>query len=213
MKLYVEGGGDGKALQIECRRGFREFLEKAGLKGKMPAIAACGGRRFAYEDYCTAIANGEAAMLLVDSEAPIAPAHQTGKSDEWQPRQHLKASQGDGWDRPQGAREADCHLMVQCMESWFLADREKLKDFFGQGFRDNSPKGNTAKAITPSSCWRNSTLPRWSLPRPGRSALSTSSNRRWAHERSTQTPRARLGPCGMSRTQLPQRPGAPRTLS
>ncbi len=102
VKLYVEGGGDGKALQIECRRGFREFLEKAGLKGKMPAIAACGGRRFAYEDYCTAIANGEAAMLLVDSEAPIAPAHQTGKSDEWQPRQHLKASQGDGWDRPQG---------------------------------------------------------------------------------------------------------------
>jgi hypothetical protein len=138
VKLYVEGGGYGKALQIECRRGFREFLEKAGLKGKMPAIAACGGRRFAYEDYCTAIANGKAAMLLVDSEAPIAAAHQTGKPDEWLPWQHLKARQGDGWDRPPGAREADCHLMVQCMESWFLADRQKLKDFFGQGFLDNA---------------------------------------------------------------------------
>jgi hypothetical protein len=35
VKLYVEGGGDYKDLQIECWRGFCEFLEKAGLKGKM----------------------------------------------------------------------------------------------------------------------------------------------------------------------------------
>lgn len=27
--------------------------------------------------------------------------------------------------------------MVQCMESWFIADRETLKKFFGQGFREN----------------------------------------------------------------------------
>ena len=65
VKLYVEGGGDSKVLQSECRRGFREFLEKAGLSGKMPSISACGGRRSAYEDYCTAIKNGEAAVLLV----------------------------------------------------------------------------------------------------------------------------------------------------
>lgn len=149
VKLYVEGGGDRKALRIECRRGFQEFLEKAGLKGKMPTIVACGGRRSAYEDFCTAIANGEAAMLLVDSEAPIATAHQTGKPDEWLPWQHLKACPGDGWDRPQGAREADCHLMVQCMESWFLADRERLKDFFGHGFRDSAlpPAANPVETI------------------------------------------------------------------
>lgn len=149
VKLYVEGGGDSKAMKIECRRGFREFLEKAGLKGKMPAIAACGSRRSAYEDYCTAIANGEAAMLLVDSEAPVAAVHQRGKPDEWLPWQHLKASPGDGWDRPLDAREADCHLMVQCMESWFLADRETLKDFFGQGFRDSAlpPAENPVETI------------------------------------------------------------------
>ena len=27
--------------------------------------------------------------------------------------------------------------MVQCMESWFLADREALNTYFSQGFRDN----------------------------------------------------------------------------
>ncbi len=143
VKIYVEGGGDGKDLQSECRRGFREFLEKAGLKGKMPAIIACGGRYSAYKGYCTAISQREAAMLLVDSEAPVAREHQTGEPDAWQPWRHLKARQGDDWDRPPGAREADCHLMVQCMESWFLADRKTLNDFFGQGFRESAlPSAN-----------------------------------------------------------------------
>lgn len=150
VNLYVEGGGDSKVLRIECRRGFRKFVEKAGLEGKMPTIVACGGRDSAYKNYCTAIANGKAALLLVDSEASIAPAHQKGAPDKWQPWQHLKARQGDGWDRPQGAREADCHLMVQCMESWFLADREKLKEFFGQNFLDSAlpSAANPVETIT-----------------------------------------------------------------
>jgi hypothetical protein len=29
-------------------------------------------------------------------------------------------------------------LMVQCMESWFLADGAALEKFFGQGFRRNA---------------------------------------------------------------------------
>ncbi len=35
--------------------------------------------------------------------------------------------------------------MVQIMESWFLADRDTLKAFFGQGFKDNAlPAANNA---------------------------------------------------------------------
>lgn len=138
VTLYVEGGGDSKTLRIECRRGFREFLEKAGLKGKMPAIVASGGRRAAYEDYCTALTQATAAVLLVDSEAPVSPRHQQGNPDTWQPWQHLKARPGDGWDKPAGAQDTDCHLMVQCMETWFLADRQTLQSFFGQGFRESA---------------------------------------------------------------------------
>lgn len=138
VKLYVEGGGDSKSLQIECRRGFREFLEKAGLKGKMPGITACGSRQEAYKDYCTALKGGEAAVLLVDSEAPVTPEHRQPKDQpaQWQPWQHLKAR--DGWDKPANALDSDCHLMVQVMENWFLADRETLKAFFGQGFRESA---------------------------------------------------------------------------
>lgn len=138
VKLFVEGGGDSKAMKIECRRGFREFLEKAGFTGKMPGISACGSRRFAYDDYCTAVRNGEAAVLLVDSEAPVADFNQLGHSSGWRPWHHLKARQDDGWDKPQNVADTDCHLMVQVMESWFLADRGALKAFFGQGFRDKA---------------------------------------------------------------------------
>jgi len=136
VTLFVEGGGDSSALQIECRKGFREFLEKAGFKGKMPSITACGGRAFAYKDYCTAIANGESSVLLVDSEATVAEACQQGIPTTWLPWEHLKQRQGDGWDKPEGGQDTDCHLMVQIMESWFLADRDILISFFNNGFKE-----------------------------------------------------------------------------
>ena len=72
VTLYVEGGGDTNALKTACREGFREFITKAGIKGR-PRIVACGTRRDAFESFCTAIDQGEAAMLLVDSEAPVSP--------------------------------------------------------------------------------------------------------------------------------------------
>ncbi|MDR0720595.1 MAG: hypothetical protein LBF78_13230, partial [Treponema sp.] len=55
VKIYVEGGGDTHTLRTACRRGFSGFLEKAGLKGYMPRIVACGSRNNAYADFCTAM--------------------------------------------------------------------------------------------------------------------------------------------------------------
>jgi hypothetical protein len=139
IKLFVEGGGDSKTLRTACREGFAEFLGKAGLKGSMPRIVACGGRGSAYNDFCTAVANGQPALLLVDSEAPVAAQHQPGDDKaQWMPWAHLAQRQGDGWTKPIGADDKDCHLMVQCMESWLLADRQTLQAYFGQGFKPNA---------------------------------------------------------------------------
>ena len=66
-------------------------------------------------------------MLLVDAEEPV---NETG------PWQHL--NNRDGWSRPDGATDDQCHLMVQIMESWFLADGDALKEFYGQGYRQNA---------------------------------------------------------------------------
>jgi hypothetical protein len=127
MVVYVEGGGNSKALRTECRRGFSQFLQKAGFAGRMPRITACGGRRDAFDSFRTALENpasGDTCLLLVDSEAPVTVTS---------PWDHLAHRPGDQWQKPPQATDDHCHLMVQCMETWFLADRETMLVFFGQG--------------------------------------------------------------------------------
>ena len=133
VKLIVEGGGDrkSKSLNRECRRAFATFLEEAGLAGKLPSIEAAGGRQQAYDAFKTAHAKGRRAVLLVDAEAPVTA------QDPWT---HL--NRRDGWTRPTGATNNQCHLMVQVMESWFLADHQALQAFYGQRFRSQALPGN-----------------------------------------------------------------------
>lgn len=144
VKIYVEGGGDVAALKTACREGFAKFLGKAGLVGRMPRVVACGSREDAYDSFCTALRNGEAAMLLVDSETTVTAIAQPGDAnqrqdrDQWLPWLHLQQRQGDGWIKPAHSDDLQCHLMVPCMEAWLLADRETLKRFFGQGFKENA---------------------------------------------------------------------------
>ncbi len=71
VRIYVEGGGDGKSLKIECRKGFRTLLEKEGFAGKMPGIIACGRREKAYKDYCTAQSQATA------NDFPLQPGGKT----------------------------------------------------------------------------------------------------------------------------------------
>ena len=135
IKLYVEGGGVRKTTKSACRRGFQSFVEKSGLKGRMPEIIASGSRMNAYTRFANRSKNAanvnECALLLVDAEAPVK------KAEPWE---HLKDR--DGWDRPEGASDDQCHLMVQAMESWFLADRAALGEFYGQGFQANALPSN-----------------------------------------------------------------------
>ena len=126
--LYVEGGGDTKLLRSACRRGFQKFIEKAGLAGNMPKIVAQGSRNKAFDSFCRSLAGGDnGAMLLVDAEGPVTA------DSTWH---HLNGS--DGWSRPSAAPDTQCHLMVQVMESWFIADKDALQSFYGQGFRSQA---------------------------------------------------------------------------
>lgn len=130
VTIYVEGGGDNESLKTECRRAFRSFFERAGFKGKMPTFFACGSRTAAFDDFKTALAKAkesEFVALLVDSEDALT---QGTENDPWA---HLLAR--DNWSRPSLAQVEHAHLMVQCMETWFLADLSALESFFGDGFK------------------------------------------------------------------------------
>lgn len=129
VRLYIEGGGDSKSQHINCREGFRKLLERAGFLGRMPATKACGSRNAAYDDFQTALSTAapdEYPVLLVDSEAPVNQA-------AWQ---HLLSR--DGWQRPARAEDDQAQLMVQCMESWCVADRDALHEFFGASLREGA---------------------------------------------------------------------------
>ncbi|MBU0510178.1 MAG: DUF4276 family protein [Chloroflexi bacterium] len=124
VNIYVEGGGDSKELHIRCRQGFRKLLEKAGFIGRMPGIVACGGRGTAFDRFETAVEVSNTTdypILLVDSEEPVSKG-----VNSWE---HLNSR--DGWKRPDRADDDQAQLMVTCMETWIIADRAALSDFFG----------------------------------------------------------------------------------
>lgn len=131
VRLYVEGGGNRAQLRSACRRGFSTFIREAGMQDRMPRIVACGSRRNAYDRFKTAQATDVNAVLLVDAEGQV-----TAQG----PWQHLKMR--DDWDQPNGATDDQCHLMVQVMESWFLADVDALESFYGQRFHSQALRAN-----------------------------------------------------------------------
>jgi len=131
-EIYVEGAAQNSyRARTLCRRSFTKFFTNAGLEGKLPRIVPCGGRKRTYDNFKAAMKTrqpDEVPLLLVDSETAV----QKGVT-VWE---HLKARPGDNWDKPDGAKDDQAFLMVQVMETWFLADREALKSFFGQHFRE-----------------------------------------------------------------------------
>ncbi len=144
MVLIVEGGGHRRLdLKVDCRTAFRTLLERAGLGARMPRIIAAGSRGNAYDIFLHCWASfqqrGPLPLLLVDSEAPV-----TGAS-AWT---HVGKRVGDKWSRPEGAGEEHLHLMVECMEAWFLADRLALKAFFGKDFKETALPAATAAIET-----------------------------------------------------------------
>lgn len=115
-RIFVEGEGN------LCREGFTSLLTKAGLRGRVPRIVACGARNRAYEQFRKHHLDGKPAFLIVDSEDPVTAPEKT-----WD---HLK--QRDKWDCPTGATDKQVFFMMTCMETWIISDRDALKRHYGQ---------------------------------------------------------------------------------
>lgn len=63
IKVYVEGGGDSDLLKRQCRGGFKEFFEKAGLKGRLPKVIPCGSREKRMTDFVPPLMTQKPAVL------------------------------------------------------------------------------------------------------------------------------------------------------
>lgn len=128
IHLYVEGGGNAKDTKTRMREGFsgfcRAIIDRVRQRRIKWRVIACGPRNEAYHDFKVALEANPGAfnILLVDSEGPVSA----------QPWEHLHAR--DGWDKPD-ADDSHCHLMVQTMEAWLIADLDALDRFYGADFR------------------------------------------------------------------------------
>ncbi|MEG3906708.1 DUF4276 family protein [Microcoleus sp. w2-18bC1] len=142
IRIYIEGGGEGKNTKALLRQGvssfFKEIVQVVQSKKIKWTITLCGSRNNALRDFKNAFAAHPDAfvILLVESEAPVV------KQSPWE---HLKWR--DNWDSP-GVNDTHCYLMVQAMEAWFMADIDTLKRFYGQGFKQNEiPKNINVETI------------------------------------------------------------------
>jgi hypothetical protein len=131
--VYVEGGGRQRKTLDDCRRGFGQLFEKVVRDGHLPRVIACGDRASTFHDFRTDLTQGKEGflILLVDSEGRV-----DANLASWA---YLRRR--DGWRRPRHAVDDQAHLMVQCMESWFLADHEALSRYYEEGFLINSLPG------------------------------------------------------------------------
>lgn len=139
--VYVEGGGPtaGSSGAAACRRAFSSFFQKILGDGPKPKIVACGSRDEAYNDFSRELTGDSEyfAVLLVDSEDPVADGksaseHLRGREKHWKP-----------------VADGQAHLMVQCMETWFLADKKALADYYTKGFVQSAlPRNLSIESIS-----------------------------------------------------------------
>lgn len=131
IRILIEGGGDGKDTKKFLRQGLHTFvklfIDQARSRKVEVNLVMCGSRGDAFADFKSSLEQHPNAksILVVDSESAVSSM----------PWIHLRNRPGDGWEKPNGVTDEQCHFMVQCMESWFIADPDSLEEFYGQGFQ------------------------------------------------------------------------------
>ncbi len=133
-KIFIEGGSPGETSDAIFKQSWQKFFAAAGLTRRMPGVVRGTNRDETFDKFKDALSRQnprkkgfEMLLLLVDSEGPV----KEGLS-VWQ---HL--ADRDNWQRPPDAQDNSAFLMVQFMETWFLADRDALRTVFKQDFNEN----------------------------------------------------------------------------
>jgi hypothetical protein len=140
--VYIEGEGGGgstekrRFLDGEFRKAWKQFLQPladmASGKGvtRFQCIPGRGGASTA-DRFANHLPQhiGALRILLIDSEVPV--------KDVARPWAVLKQK------CPEWADDKNCYMMVQCLETWLLADVDSLRTYYNKHkstFQDNKLK-------------------------------------------------------------------------
>ena len=129
VRVYIEGGAEGKTADNDFRRGWKKFLnelhELARENGFQSLEIVRGlGRGNAFKKFKAHQIEhpNDLCVLLVDSETEVAKG-----TPVWDV---VAQREGDKWERPEWATEQHLYLMVVMVETWLLTDQDALHAFF-----------------------------------------------------------------------------------
>lgn len=147
-RVYIEGD---KELRIAFDRFFRNAVgDCSSNKNVKLEVIALGGRNDVVKRFNQALVKQEKdviCILLVDSEGPL--DERLTVKDNLQRSLKGDSKQEHPFSVSDLAHEENLYLMVQCMEAWFLADREKLTQYFGLRLDTHLlPKGSNVEAMS-----------------------------------------------------------------
>ena len=135
VRVYIEGGAEGKIADADFRRGWKKFLNELHELARNNnfnslEIVRGKGRGNAYRRFKKHKNEhpNDLCVLLVDSETKVPQG-----SSVWEV---VKNREGDKWERPSWATENHLYLMVEFVETWLLTDQEALKAFFKRNFNE-----------------------------------------------------------------------------
>ena len=134
VTLYMEGAGK-REQDIQLRKSMRSFLEKElGDQAKKIKIIPSGHQNDTIKNFKQHNDPEKTAYLLVDSEQEI-----TASTTAILHLQNKQPTYRKLWKE---TADKQVHLMVQKMESWFLADLEGLRKFYGDSPAQLKPPQN-----------------------------------------------------------------------
>lgn len=146
IRIYIEGDKKSKNSNISLREGFSTFFndlrEQARERGIRFDVILGGSSAETFKDFLLGMKSHPNSFVafLIDTDDEV--------SEEDTPKSFLQKHQkSKNWDW-KNVEDKQCQLMVQIMESWFLADIETLQDYYGQGFNSKAiPKNNNVEKI------------------------------------------------------------------
>lgn len=107
------------------REAFSKLLEEYGIKKGCYKIIVGYGREDVIKEFCSKANSSPTSIILVDSETPIKEGQ--SKLD------HLKST---NYSVTEKITENNLFFMVVCMETWIVSDKNALKQYYGQFFKE-----------------------------------------------------------------------------
>lgn len=133
VRIYVEGGAEGKVADSDFRRGWKKFLHELHELARDHGFHALEvvrgkGRGNTFNRFKTHHREhpNDLCALLVDAECAV--------PDDVRVWDVVRNREGDHWQRPSWATESHLYLMVLSVETWLVSDPDALDKFFKRGF-------------------------------------------------------------------------------